>query len=74
MGFHRTGQPAAPVTLDRAAFTAAITRFVAAEVAIANARRDPFAIDHDCPNPAGHDFIGSCGDVACVHCGRLAWA
>lgn len=34
---------------------------------------DPFGIDHNCTNPAGHDFISSCGDVACVHCGRIAW-
>lgn len=77
MGFHRQGQPRA---LDRAEVTALfskniiVARLVAEEVTIANARRDPFALDHDCLNPAGHDFIGSCGDVACVHCGRLAWA
>ena len=33
---------------------------------------DPFLIDHDCLNPAGHDFIASCGDIACVHCSRIA--
>lgn len=34
---------------------------------------DPFLIDHDCRNPAGHDFIASCGQVVWSHCSRIAW-
>lgn len=34
---------------------------------------DPFEIDHDCRSPRGHSFVGSCSDVVCVHCGRIAW-
>jgi hypothetical protein len=71
MGFHRQGMPA---VLDRAAVTAVITRYVAEELAFLNRTADPFGIAHDCRNPAGHDFISSCGDLACVHCGRIAWA
>jgi hypothetical protein len=71
MGFYRHGTPQA---LDRAAATAAITRLVAEEVAFASRTADPFLIAHDCRNPAGHSFIGSCGDVACRHCGMIAWA
>lgn len=68
MGFHRQPQPA---SLDRAAVTAAITRFVAEEVCFAARTADPFLIGHDCLNPTGHAFIGSCGDVVCVHCARV---
>jgi hypothetical protein len=70
MGFHRQSHPAA---LDRPAGAEIVPRFVAGEIAAANADRDPFGLDHDCLNPAGHTFIGSCGDVACVHCARIAW-
>jgi hypothetical protein len=37
---------------------------------------DPFGIDDPCPNNAGgpHRFIGSCGDVACVHCAKVVWS
>lgn len=35
---------------------------------------DPFLIDHDCRNPAGHDFIAACGDVVCPHCAKVAWS
>lgn len=66
-GFNRTGQPQA---LDRAAVTA----ILAEAVDVANGARDPFLIDHDCLNPAGHRFIGSCGGVVCVHCAKVAWA
>jgi hypothetical protein len=34
---------------------------------------DPFGIDNTCINPTGHVEISSCGDVVCVHCGRIAW-
>lgn len=71
MGFHRQGMPQA---LDRAQATAVVTRFLADEIAHLTRTADPFLIDHDCLNPAGHHFIGSCGDVACVHCGRVSWA
>lgn len=67
-GFLRQGQPAA---LDRGAVTATITRFVADEIAHLARTSDPFAVDHDCVNPSGHDFIGSCGSVVCPHCARV---
>jgi hypothetical protein len=36
---------------------------------------DPFGIDNVCPlNPTGHQFIGSCGDVVCVHCTKVVWS
>lgn len=34
---------------------------------------DPFGIDHDCLNPAGHAFISDCSELVCHHCGRIAW-
>lgn len=34
---------------------------------------DPFHLDHDCLNPTGHDFIGDCSEVVCLHCARIAW-
>jgi hypothetical protein len=68
MGYHRQGMPA---SLDRAAVTATVTRFVADEIAHLVRMADPFLIDHDCLNPAGHDFIPSCGGVVCPHCGRI---
>lgn len=66
MGFNREAQM---VALDRSAVTA----FIAEELAYAIHGADPFAVDHDCVNPAGHDFIASCGDVVCCHCGRISW-
>jgi hypothetical protein len=71
MGFHRQGMPA---SLDRAAVTAVVTRFVAEELAFLTRTADPFLVDHDCLNPAGHKFEGCCGDVVCVHCGKVAWS
>lgn len=73
MGYLRQGQPASPPSFNRAAVTATITRFVAEELAFANRTADPFHIAHDCRNPSGHDFIAACGDVVCIHCGRIAW-
>lgn len=35
---------------------------------------DPFGLDHDCLNPAGHDFTSACGEVVCPHCGKVAWS
>lgn len=69
MGFLRQGQPAA---LDRRAVRNIVTPIVKEEIAFLARTSDPFGIDHDCINPTGHDFIGSCGDVACVHCARVA--
>ena len=34
---------------------------------------DPFMIDHDCINEAGHQPIASCGAVVCAHCARIFW-
>lgn len=33
---------------------------------------DPFGLDHDCDNPAGHEFTAIDGDVVCPHCARVA--
>lgn len=71
MGFHRQIQRP---SLDRVAVAAVVTRLMAEELAFATRTADPFGIAHDCLNPAGHDFISSCGDVVCVHCSRVAWA
>jgi hypothetical protein len=68
MGFHRTTQP---FLLDRAAVRCAVIEEIATLDTITQA--DPFHIDHDCLNPAGHDFRSACGDVVCVHCARIAW-
>jgi hypothetical protein len=72
MGFHRIPQPA---PLDRTSLTAEVTRLIAEEIAFARASADPFGVENACPlNPAGHDFIGSCGDVVCCHCSKVAWS
>ncbi|MDI1265012.1 MAG: hypothetical protein PS018_17315 [bacterium] len=70
MGFYRTGQPQA---LDRAAVTVVVTDLVEDELAFQSRTADPFQVDHDCINRTGHDFIGSCGEVVCIHCARIAW-
>jgi hypothetical protein len=73
-GFLRTRMPP---SLDRAAVSAAITRLVSEEmIAAATAAADPFLIDDPCLfNGNGpHHFNGSCGDVVCVHCTKVAWS
>jgi hypothetical protein len=66
MGYYRIPQP---TPLDRAA----VTRFLAQEIAFEMRVDDPFGVDSDCLSPAGHVFTGSCGDVVCVHCGKVVW-
>jgi hypothetical protein len=80
MGFHRTAPPQAlnRKFLNRKAVMEEIERELAIllaedDAAFANRTADPFLIDHDCLNPAGHDFASSCGAVARLHCARLAW-
>lgn len=70
-GYLRTPQP---TSLDRAAVTAVVTRFVADEIAHLDRTADPFRIEHDCVNARGHDFIAACGDVVCCHCGKVVWS
>lgn len=70
MGFLRQGQP---VALDRAGLTAVVTRLLAEEIAFISRTADPFGIDHDCLNPAGHDPIASCSEIACCHCSKVFW-
>lgn len=72
-GFLRTRMPASH---DRTAPKAAIVNFIGErEIAEVLRAADPFGIDDPCPfNPSGHRFIGSCGDVACVHCAKVAWS
>jgi hypothetical protein len=72
MGFNRT--TIQPASLDRAAVRSAVLQFAyEEEIAAILGAEDPFALAHDCRNPAGHDFIASCGDVVCVHCAKVAW-
>lgn len=71
MGFHRTRQPQA---FTRAEAVAAITDFLRPEEIAAVARvQDPFLLDNDCFNPAGHDPIASCGEIVCSHCAKVFW-
>jgi hypothetical protein len=70
MGFHRQGQPSA---LNRAEVTAIVAEVVAEEVAFIERSADPFLIDHDCLNPAGHQAIADCRDIVCRYCGRIFW-
>lgn len=69
-GFTRTPQPRA---LSRAEAVAAIHPVAIEAVAAVMAAQDPFLIDHDCINPAGHDAIASCGEVVCRHCAKVFW-
>jgi hypothetical protein len=34
---------------------------------------DPFGVDHDCLNPAGHDPIATCREIVCCHCAKVFW-
>jgi hypothetical protein len=70
MGFYRTGQPRA---FDRASAIAYLTPRLAEEIAFANRAADRFGFE--CVDPGGHVFIGSCGDVVCMHegCGKVVW-
>lgn len=71
MGFYRQGMPA---SLDRAAVRSVVVGFVSEyEIALLLREADPFLIENDCESPYGHDFKASCGDVVCVHCGKVAW-
>jgi hypothetical protein len=77
MGFHRSGQPPAPKPIIRID-DFIVTRLLGALLLAENApltRTDPFLVDDPCPfSPAGHRFVGSCGDVACVHCAKVVWS
>lgn len=70
MGFNRQPMPAA---LDRTALTAIVTPFVAQELAFVVRTVDPFGVEHNCLNPAGHDPIASCGEIVCCHCAKVFW-
>lgn len=50
-----------------------VAELIAEEIIVTLPPADPFGIDHDCRNPAGHHFIASCGDVVCVHCSKVVW-
>lgn len=64
-GFIRGTQPA---QLNRASLARFVADCVAQELL-----PDPFAVAHDCVNPAGHDVQPSCGALACVHCSKVFW-
>lgn len=34
---------------------------------------DPFGIDHDCSNPAGHFPVRMHGEIVCPHCSKVIW-
>ncbi|MCS3725455.1 hypothetical protein [Bradyrhizobium betae] len=71
MGFHRTRQPQ-PV--HRVPASVAVSRFICEqEIGDVLAGQDPFGLDNDCLNPAGHDAIASCGAVVCPHCAKVFW-
>jgi len=70
MGFHRKGQPQA---LDRAAIRAQVIPLLADELAFLDRAADPFGIEHDCLNPAGHEAMASCGAIVCAHCAKVFW-
>ena len=70
MGFHRTIQPSRPpgvITIDYAQIEARVAEVVAS--------MDPFQCDDPCPLNAGgpHVYAGSCGNVVCLHCSKIAW-
>jgi hypothetical protein len=77
MGFNRTLQPAA---LDRAGIRCAvIVEFrreeeIAATIGRVMAEADPFGIDHDCANPAGHYPVRCYGEIVCPHCSKVLWS
>jgi len=60
-------------TIDRVRVTT--YRGDPAEIAaiFACAPADPFRIESDCLNPAGHSMIVSCGDIVCRHCSKVFW-
>ena len=71
MGFHRQGQPA---QLNRRQIAEIVTMTISAEdLGFVSRTQDPFAIDHDCLNPGGHDAIASCSEIVCVHCAKVFW-
>lgn len=61
-------------TKIRSAMSELVEEFIAKNLAPLIPDADPFLIEHDCLNPAGHRFIGSCGDVVCVHCAKVVWS
>lgn len=64
-GFLRQGAPNAPH----------VYRFVTErEIASVMGEIDPFQVDDRCPfNATGHGYTGSCGEVVCAHCAKVAW-
>jgi hypothetical protein len=71
MGFHRAVQPA---SLDRAAVTDAVLRFLADE-AIVVRDADSFVTDGACPrNPAGHWPLRFQREIVCAHCSKVLWS
>lgn len=71
MGFHRHVQPAAPPIVIH--IDDAVEEIIQQMIEEALPPREPFNIEPDCFNPAGHHFISSCSDIVCVHCARIAW-
>ena len=70
MGFYRTRPRQA---LDRAAIRAEVIPILAQELAFIERTADPFQIENDCVNPAGHFPIRSGGAIVCAHCSKVFW-
>ncbi len=71
MGFYRQPQPRA---LDRSGIRAELIPLLVQEAAFIGRTIDPFGIEHDCVNPAGHAVITSCGAIVCAHCAVVFWS
>jgi hypothetical protein len=66
MGFYRQGMPRPLDRKELAVVIAPIAEMILEEIAFLKATSD-------CVNPDGHDFIASCGSIACPHCRRIVW-
>jgi hypothetical protein len=43
------------------------------DAAFIAATADPFLVENDCLNPAGHEPAMSCGAIVCRHCAKVFW-
>jgi hypothetical protein len=50
-----------------------VSEFLADEIADLIDPPDPFLIDHDCSNAAGHYPVRMHGEIVCPHCSRVIW-
>lgn len=71
MGFHRTAQRSA---LDRDALRTLLAPVVEDELAFIARTIDPFNVDNDCTNQAGHFPVRDHTQIVCVHCSKVIWS